>query len=126
MVHLPARPAPARGVQLSTAGSDNRHGGTVGSHGGEPAVAVSFDRHRDHSVGRGRPIVLMTTALLVLYGVKYLPAFLFRWRLVRAVQNLSQDLHTIAVAPQSAFRALSLSLSLLLHGMTSLAVMSLG
>ena len=65
-------------------------------------------------------IVLMTTALLVLYGVKYLPAFLFRWRLVRAVQNLSQDLHTIAVAPQSAFRALTLSL--LLHGMTSLAV----
>src|SRR3989344_985122 len=60
-------------------------------------------------------IVLMTTALLVLHGVKNLPAFLFRWRLARAVQNLPQDLHTIAVAPQSAFRALSRSL--LLPGM---------
>lgn len=65
-------------------------------------------------------IMLMATGLLVLYGVKYLPAFLSRWRLVRAVQNLSQDLHTIAVTPRGAFP--TLILSLLLHGMTSLVV----
>ncbi|MFZ3064414.1 MAG: lysylphosphatidylglycerol synthase transmembrane domain-containing protein [Nitrospirota bacterium] len=65
-------------------------------------------------------IVSMATGLLVLYGVKYLPVFFSRWRLIRAVQNLSQDLHTIAATSQSMFRVLSLSL--LLHGMTSLAV----
>lgn len=65
-------------------------------------------------------IALMATGLLVLYGVKYLPAFLSRWRLVRAVRNLSADLHTIVVSPRSAFQVLTLSL--LLHGMTSLAV----
>lgn len=65
-------------------------------------------------------IVLMAMGLLVLYSMKYLPAFLSRWRLARAIQNLSQDLHAIAVTPGGAFP--TLMLSLLLHGMTSLVV----
>ncbi len=68
-------------------------------------------------------VLLMATGLLVLYVVKYLSGFLSRWRLVRAAQNLSQDLRMIVVAPRNAL--LALSLSLLLHVMTSLVIFSL-
>lgn len=64
--------------------------------------------------------VLMAVGLFVLYLLKFLPAALARWRLMRALQNLSKDLHALVVAPGVVFPVIALSL--LLHVMTSLVI----
>ncbi len=64
--------------------------------------------------------VLMAVGLLVLYLFKFLPAALTRWRILRALQNLSKDLHALVVAPGVIFHVVALSL--LLHVMTSLVI----
>jgi uncharacterized membrane protein YbhN (UPF0104 family) len=63
---------------------------------------------------------LMAGGLLALYLLKFLPPALTRWRSVRALQNLSKDLHALVDAPGIVFPVVALSL--LLHVMTSLVV----
>ncbi len=64
--------------------------------------------------------VLMAAGLLVLYLLKLLPAALTRWRILRALQNLSRDLRALIAAPGVVFPVIALSL--LLHVMTSLII----
>jgi len=63
---------------------------------------------------------LMAAGLFVLYLLKFLPAVLTHWRILRALQNLSKDLHTLVAAPRVVFAVAALSL--LLHVMTSLVI----
>lgn len=64
--------------------------------------------------------VLMAAGLLALYLLKFLPAALTRWRIIRALQNLSKDLHALIAAPGIVFPVVALSL--LLHVMTTLVI----
>lgn len=63
---------------------------------------------------------LMAAGLLVLYLFRFLPAALTRWRILRALQNLSKDMHALVAAPGVFFPVVTLSL--LLHIMTSLVI----